>query len=123
MAAPRITLHCDCGKAEAYVAYGERWTCESCGRTYDTKGIPAEDFEAIETLRRRYRIVGYAGVSLVAAFVLLLALTAQEFQLFIGLPLILLVWFTYVRPFMRTRYRRRVGELQRTWTLKAEGEL
>jgi hypothetical protein len=24
---------------------------------------------------------------------------------------------------MRTRYRRRVGELQRTWTLKAEGEL
>jgi hypothetical protein len=24
---------------------------------------------------------------------------------------------------MRSRYRRRVGELQRTWTLKAEGEL
>lgn len=123
MAAPRITLHCDCGKSEAYVAYGERWTCESCGRTYDTKGIPAEDFAAIEALRRRYRIAGYAGVSLVAAFVLLLALTAQEFQLFIGLPFILLVWFTYVRPFMRTRYRRRVGELQRTWTLEAEGEL
>jgi len=123
MAAPRITLRCDCVKSEAYVAYGERWTCESCGRTYDTKGIPEEDFEAIETLRRRYRIAGYAGVSLVAAFVLLLALTAQEFQLFIGLPFILLVWFTYVRPFMRTRYRRRVGELQRKWTLKAEGEL
>lgn len=123
MAAPRITLRCDCGESEAYVAYGERWTCEACGRTYDTKGIPAEDFEAIETLRRRYRIVGYAGVSLVAAFVLVLALTAQEFQLFIGLPFILLVWFTYVRPFMRSRYRRRVGELQRTWTLKAEGEL
>jgi len=123
MAPPRITLRCDCGRSEAYVAYGERWTCESCGRTYDTKGIPAEDFEAIETLRRRYRIAGYAGVSLVAAFVLILALTAQEFQLFIGLPFILLVWFTYVRPFMRTRYRRRVGELQRTWTLKAEGEL
>jgi len=27
-----------------------------------------------------------------------------------------------VRPFMRTRYRRRVGELQRSWTLRAEGE-
>ena len=123
MAAPRITLRCDCGKSEAYVAYGERWTCELCGRTYDTNRIPAEDFEAIETLRRRYRIAGYAGISLVAAFVLLLALTAQEFQIFIGLPLILLVWFTYVRPIMRSRYRRRVGELQRTWTLKAEGEL
>ena len=52
----------------------------------------------------------------------MLALTAQQFQIFIGLPGILLVWFIYVRPSMRSRYRRRVGELQRTWTLRAEGE-
>lgn len=120
MAAPRITLRCDCG-AETLVAYGDRWTCDACGRTYDTSNIPADDYAAIQALRRRYRIVGYTGVALVAAFVLLLALTAQEFQLFIGLPFILLVWFMYVRPAMRSRYRRRVGELQRTWTLKAEG--
>jgi hypothetical protein len=123
MAAPRITLRCDCGESEALVAYGERWTCAACGRTYDTTGIPAADFEAIQALRRRYRILGYTGVVLVAAFVLFLALTAQPFQLLIGLPFILLLWFTYVRPVMRSRYRRRVGELQRTWTLKAEGEL
>jgi hypothetical protein len=119
--APRITLRCDCG-AEALVAFGERWTCESCGRTYDTTGIPDADFRAIQTLRRRYRVFGYAGVSVVAAFVLLLAITAQQFQLFIGLPFILLLWFMYVRPLMRSRYRRRVGELTRTWTLRAEGE-
>jgi len=94
MAAPRITLRCDCG-AEALVAFGDRWTCESCGRTYDTAGIPEADFQAIQDLRRRYRIAGYTGVVLVAAFVLLLALTAQEFQLFIGLPFVLLVWFMY----------------------------
>jgi hypothetical protein len=122
MAAPRITLRCDCG-AEALVAYGERWTCEQCGRTYDTTGIPEGDFAAIQALRTRYRVVGYAGIGLVAAFILLLALTAQEFQLFIGLPFVLIVWFMYVRPLMRSRYMRRVGELQRTWTLKAEGEL
>lgn len=122
MAAPRITLRCDCG-AEALVAYGERWTCESCGRTYDTNDIPARDFAAIQAMRRRYRIAGYAGVTFVAALVLLLALTAQQYQLFIGLPFILILWFMYVRPIMRSRYRRRVGELQRTWTLKAEGEL
>ena len=98
MAAPRITLRCDCG-AEELVAYGERWTCGSCGRTYDTAGIPEADFEAIQSLqaslqdRRVHR-----RVVLIAAFVLLLALTAQEFQLFIGLPAILLVWFIYVRP-------------------------
>jgi len=123
MAAPRITLRCDCGQSEALVAYGDRWTCEACGRTYDTNGIPPEDFEAIQALRRRYRIIGYAGVALVAAIVLLLALTAQQLQLIVGLPLIIIVWFMYVRPVMRSRYRRRVGELQRTWTLKAEGEL
>ena len=121
MAAPRITLRCDCG-ADALVAYGERWTCESCGRTYDTTGIPEADFQAIESLRRRYRMWGYIGVSLLALLVLVLALTAQQYQLFIGLPGILLVWFSYVRPSMRSRYRRRVGELQRSWTLRAEGE-
>jgi hypothetical protein len=121
MRAPRITLRCDCG-ADALVAYGERWTCESCGRTYDTTEIPDADFQAIQSLRRRYRLIGALGVALVAAFVLFLALTAQEFQLFIGLPTVLLVWFMYVRPFMRTRYRRRVLELTRSWTLRAEGE-
>jgi len=121
MRAPRITQRCDCG-ADALVAYGERWTCESCGRTYDTTEIPDADFRAIQDLRRRYRLIGGLGVALVAAFVLFLALTAQEFQLFIGLPTVLLVWFMYVRPFMRTRYRRRVLELTRSWTLRAEGE-
>jgi hypothetical protein len=121
MRAPRITLRCDCG-ADALVAYGERWTCESCGRTYDTTEIPDADFRAIQDLRRRYRLIGAVGVALVGAFVLFLALTAQEFQLFIGLPTVLLVWFMYVRPFMRTRYRRRVLELTRSWTLRAEGE-
>ena len=121
MAAPRITLRCDCG-AEELLAYGERWMSGSCGRTYNTAGIPEADFEAIQSLRRRYRLIGYTGVALIAAFVLLHALTAQEFQLFIGPPAILLVWFIYVRPLMRSRYRRRVGELQRSWTLRAEGE-
>ena len=67
-------------------------------------------------------VVGGSLGPLVAAFVLLLALTAQQFQLMIGLPAVLIVWFVYVRPFMRSRYRRRVGELQRSWTLRAESE-
>jgi hypothetical protein len=121
MAAPRITLRCDCGD-EALVAYGERWTCGSCGRTYDTNGIPEADFRAIERMRRRYRTWGYTGMAVLAILVLVLALTAQQFQLFIAFPGILLAWFTYIRPTMRSRYRRRVGELQRSWTLRAEGE-
>lgn len=122
MAAPRITLRCDCG-AEALVAYGERWTCHACGRTYDTNRIPDADYRAIQDLRRRYRAAGWVAVSLVAAVVLLLALSAQQYEIFLGLPGILLVWFMYVRPFMRRRYVRRVRELTRTWELTAEGEL
>lgn len=122
MASPRITLHCDCGQEER-VPYGGRWTCPSCGRTYDTAGIPEADFRAIEALRRRYRAFGYAAVGVIAAFVLLLALTAQQFQLFVALPTILIAWFVYVRPLMRRRYMRRVGEVTRSWTLRAEREL
>jgi hypothetical protein len=122
MAAPRITLRCDCG-AEALVAYGERWTCHACGRTYDTNRIPDADYRAIQDLRRRYRVAGWVAVSLVAAVVLLLALSAQQYEIFLGLPGILLVWFMYVRPFMRRRYVRRVRELTRTWELTAEGDL
>jgi len=33
--APLITITCDCGAA-AEVAYGDRWSCEACGKTWDT---------------------------------------------------------------------------------------
>src|SRR4051812_33795910 len=41
---PRITVNCECGQTN-YLAYGENWTCGSCGRMYDTNRIPRDDYE------------------------------------------------------------------------------
>ena len=39
MREPPITVTCDCG-ATASLAYGERWTCPTCGKTWNTGQIP-----------------------------------------------------------------------------------
>src|SRR3712207_76550 len=35
---PPITITCECGEKRA-LRYGTRWTCERCGRTWDTNQI------------------------------------------------------------------------------------
>jgi hypothetical protein len=116
--APPITLQCDCG-VKGDVAYGERWTCPSCGRQYDTGRIPREDYEAILAVRRRYRRIGWALSAAVALLVLVLALAGEPVQILAGLPLILLIWFVYVRPLMRRRFQRAIADRPR-WQLTAE---
>src|SRR6266516_3795025 len=65
-----ITVRCDCGAAR-HVAYGERWTCEQCGRRWNTSQIPAEAYWGIMREMRRYRltVVGVA-VAIAAVFAL-----------------------------------------------------
>jgi hypothetical protein len=115
---PPISLRCDCG-ADGKVAYGERWRCEHCGREYDTSRIPADDYQAILAVRRRYRAAGWVLAGIVAAFVLFLAIANQPLQLFAGLPLILITWFLYVRPLLQRRFRRAIAN-RPTWELRAE---
>ncbi len=117
--APPITVRCDCGE-KADVAYGDQWTCERCGRRYDTRHIPEADYRSILALRRRYRMVGWALVGAVALLILVLALSGQPIQVLAGLPLILVSWFLYVRPMMRRRFLRSIADRPR-WKLSAEG--
>jgi hypothetical protein len=119
MKAPLISLTCDCG-AQASVGYGERWRCEACGRTYDASHIPEREYQALVAIQRRYRSVGWALMGVLAVLVLALALSGQPIQIMAGLPVILIAWFTYGRPLMRRRYRRRIRELTRSWELHAE---
>jgi Flp pilus assembly protein TadB len=119
MKAPPISLKCDCG-AQAKVAYGERWQCPECGRSYDTRDIPEHEYRQLQGLSRRYRMIGLGLVAVLAAFTLFLVIYGLPFQVFIALPAILLFWFTYVRPIMRRRYKRRLGELTATWELHGE---
>src|ERR1051326_8637131 len=97
MGSPAITLRCDCG-AEGRAQFGDRWTCPTCGRTYDTSHIPAADYQAIEALDRRYRRVSQAVVVLLALLLLAVAFTGQQLPIFAGLGLVLLGWFLYIKP-------------------------
>jgi len=119
MGSPVITLRCDCGE-EGRSAYGERWTCPKCGRAYDTSRIPADDYQAVAALDRRYRRGSLALMALLALIVLAVAVTGQLLSMFAGLGVVLLSWFLYIRPLIHRRHRRAVSNLTRSWELKAE---
>jgi hypothetical protein len=115
---PPITVSCECGE-KAGLAYGEQWSCPSCGRSYDTTRIPREQYEEIRRLSLRYRAlpVGFAlGVALLAIF---FTLTGNYPGVFFLLPVALIVWFVFLRPVHRKRYRQAIGGLPR-WQLRAD---
>ena len=55
MKGPPITVSCECGRSRL-VAYGDTWTCDECGRRWDTNQIPQADYEGLLRRIRRYRL-------------------------------------------------------------------
>lgn len=116
---PPITVTCECGQKRE-LQYGEQWQCEGCGRSYDTRKIPIEEYAAIRRTQLRYRIIP------LTAGLLLLATTIAFFiagSAFSGLVLVAFVgasWVMFVRPFFRTKYRKSLGKNLPTWNLKAD---
>ena len=119
MGSPAITLRCDCG-AEGRAAYGEVWKCAQCGRSYDTSRIPADDYDAVAALDRRYRRGSQALMVVLALIVLVVAITGQTISIFAGLAVVLLGWFLYIKPLIHRRHKRAVSALTRSWELSAE---
>jgi hypothetical protein len=115
---PPIAVTCRCGEKRD-LQYGEDWTCESCGRRWDTNQIPTEQYEAIRRTQLRFRILPVAYGLVVAAAAIFFSLTGNLFSVFILLPLALMVWFYFVQPMHRRRYRRAIAELPR-WELRPE---
>lgn len=115
-----ITLRCDCGEGGAKVPFGERWTCDRCGRTYDTKRIPADEMRALERLALRYRAIGWVLAAVIAGLMLALILGGQPLQVMVAVPFLLISWFSFGRPIVRNRYRRALASRPR-WELRAEG--
>ena len=115
---PRITVTCECG-TPTKARYGERFTCEGCGRVYDTSRIPADDYERLASVVRRFRIWGWAFAVVLALIALWLVTQGQPIVLLVGMPAILFAWWTYGRPFVRGRYRKALATLP-SWDLKAE---
>src|SRR3954451_4862347 len=98
---------------------GEAWTCERCGRRWDTNRIPRDQYETVRRTQLRFRILPVAVGVLVAALAIFFTLTGNVFSVFFLLPVALSVWFVFLRPLHRRRYRAAIADLPR-WELHPE---
>jgi hypothetical protein len=114
---PPITVSCHCGKVE-HVPYGDTWTCEQCGRRWNTAQVPADDYWRIMRDMRNYRVViiGIA-LGLALAFGALALLVAESIILL--LPVVLTFWFIWFMPWWRRRIRSKARSLPQ-WQLTPE---
>ncbi|MDR2983660.1 MAG: DUF2318 domain-containing protein [Nocardiopsaceae bacterium] len=117
MRGAQITVRCDCGDI-GYVAYGERWVCRKCRRSWNTAQIPADEYWGIMRAMRQLRInvmaVAMCLVLPIAALIPFLGI-----RILMLLPLVLGFWFVFYMP----RWRRRVREQARSlrkWKLRPE---
>ena len=115
---PPITITCECGEKRD-LRYGETWDCERCGKRWDTRQIPAEQYEAIRRLQWRFRVVPIVLGLVVAALAIFFTLTGNIFNVFVLMPLALVIWFTFVRPVHQRRYRQAIADLPR-WELRPQ---
>jgi hypothetical protein len=117
LAKPPITIRCDCGETRE-VAYGDRWRCETCGRSWNTRQIPAEEYEELLRRVRRHQFEAL-GLAAVAASVLV-PLIAFVSSAFIALvPMLMVAWLFVFLPFWRRRYHRTARTAPR-WQLHPE---
>ena len=102
MAKPPITIRCECGETKD-VAYGERWQCETCGRSWNTQQIPAEDYEALLRRVRRHKLEILAAVVISGAVLVpLIVFVSGPFLAVV--PVAMALWLFLVLPAWRRRY-------------------
>src|SRR5215813_9107301 len=90
VAKPPITIRCECGEKND-VAYGERWRCETCGRSWNTQQIPAEEYEGLLRRTRRHKLEALAAAAITAAVMVpLIVLVSSGFILLV--PMVMTVW-------------------------------
>ena len=116
MQSPPVRVTCECGEERA-LAYGDRWTCETCGRRWNTEQIPAEEYRALERAILRYQrqSIAFAAVML-AIFAPLMVLV--DVRLGITGMIIFFAWAFLLRP----RQRRKLVQTATTpsWQLSPE---
>ena len=115
---PPIAVTCECGEKRD-LRHGDAWTCEKCGRRWDTKQIPAEQYSAIRRTQLRFRVLPVIYGLLVAGGAIFFTLSGNIFSVIVLLPFSMLLWFYFLQPFHRRRYRRAIAELPK-WQLRSD---
>jgi len=100
------------------VPYGEKWSCETCGRTWNTAQIPSEQYDGIMREMRNYRLV-VIGIALGVTLAFAVLAYSVGTSLLLLLPLVLMLWFIWFMPWWRRRIRTRARSLPQ-WKLTPE---
>ncbi|MBV9005596.1 MAG: hypothetical protein JOZ98_22110 [Solirubrobacterales bacterium] len=116
---PPITVTCECGQRRD-LKYGEQWRCEGCGRRFDTRKIPLEEYAAIRRTQVRYRLFPILSGLLLLVAVILFWIEGRAFSALIAVAFLLASWSMFGRPFFRSRYRKAISKKVPTWTIKAD---
>ena len=117
MAKPPITIKCECGETQS-VAYGERWVCDSCHRAWNTRQIPAQEYEGLLRRVRRHKLEVVAMAATAAAVLIPLIVVVSTGFILLA-PMAMVAWLFLVLPAWRRRYRRTAREAPR-WELHPE---
>lgn len=115
---PPVTITCVCGR-KGKVRYGDTWTCDDCQRTWNTSRVPRREYDQIRNLQLRYRLLPIALGLLVASAAAFFILTGNGRGVFVLLPVALILWFVFVRPSFRRRYRNAIARRQK-WHIQQE---
>lgn len=119
MPRPPITLTCDCG-TRGHVAYGERWTCPECGRSYDTSAIPAEEYDALQAGLRRYKWLTIGPPLALAAILIPATVLLDDLRYAFLLFILVVAYGLLVLPHLRGRASDKVRSLTARWHLEAD---
>ena len=115
---PKITIACECGE-KRYLQYGERWECEKCGRTWNTRRIPLEEYAELRRTQLRYRRVPLiiAAVSLVCVVAFIVIGKALGGLLIVAFAAT--SWSMFGHPFYKRRYREQLAKVP-SWKIEPE---
>ncbi len=98
--------------------YGGRWTCERCGRNWNTRQIPVDEYEGLLRRMRRVRleVIGFA-LAIAAVFIPLIVFVSPRF-IFLA-PMAAIFWIVLYVPIWRRSVRRAAQSAPR-WELHPE---
>jgi hypothetical protein len=115
---PLITIDCECGERRR-LHYGERWTCEKCGRTWNTRRIPLDEYAQLRRTQLRYRRVPLLVATLSLVCVIVFIALGQAFGGLIVVAFGVTAWGMFAHPFHKRRYREQLAKVP-TWKIEPE---
>src|SRR5215475_5119741 len=115
---PRITLTCKCGEKE-YVQYGETWTCDKCGRRWNTRKIPLDQYADLRRTQLRMRripiVISVLSLACIVAFVI----AGKPLGGLIIVGFVATSWSMFARPLHRRKYREALAKLP-SWEIEPD---